>query len=162
MQSRCVSAPEITRRLSTKKQTSDRSRNGRPAGPALHLSLVHRLTRSGGRNQAKLKCVMSALFSHAVHWEFCSHNPISSGFPLLRDPRVAAALPVRSVGRRCPARAFLADVRCCSGPQVSDIAALGCAPSERGENRRGGALAAGDPPTKPVGDKAVTRGGCLD
>src|SRR5437899_4313380 len=26
---------------------------------------------SGGWNQAKLKCVMSALFSHAVRWEFC-------------------------------------------------------------------------------------------
>src|ERR1700730_15370793 len=27
---------------------------------------------------AKIKCVMSALFSHAVRWESCGHNPISS------------------------------------------------------------------------------------
>jgi integrase len=29
--------------------------------------------------KAKIKCVMSALFSHAVRWEFCSFNPISAG-----------------------------------------------------------------------------------
>ena len=29
--------------------------------------------------KAKVKCVMSAFFSHAVRWEICSHNPISSG-----------------------------------------------------------------------------------
>ncbi len=29
--------------------------------------------------KAKVKCVMSALFSHAVRWEFTSTNPISSG-----------------------------------------------------------------------------------
>ena len=27
--------------------------------------------------KAKIKCVMSAMFSHAVRWEFCGHNPIS-------------------------------------------------------------------------------------
>jgi integrase len=32
--------------------------------------------------RAKIKCVMSALFSHAVRWEFCGHNPISSGIPV--------------------------------------------------------------------------------
>jgi len=32
--------------------------------------------------RAKIKCVMSALFSHAVRWEFCSQNPISSGIPV--------------------------------------------------------------------------------
>jgi integrase len=32
--------------------------------------------------KAKIKCVMSALFSHAVRWEFCGHNPISSGIPV--------------------------------------------------------------------------------
>lgn len=30
-------------------------------------------------SRAKIKTVMSALFSHAVRWEFCAHNPISSG-----------------------------------------------------------------------------------
>src|ERR1700735_3556831 len=52
--------------------------------------------RSGGRssvnNQQSIQaqepaennrqCVMSAVFSHAVRWEFCSHNPISSGIPV--------------------------------------------------------------------------------
>ena len=32
--------------------------------------------------KAKVKCVMSALFSHAVRWEFTSTNPISSGIPV--------------------------------------------------------------------------------
>ena len=32
--------------------------------------------------KAKIKCVMSAVFSHAVRWEFCCHNPISSGIPV--------------------------------------------------------------------------------
>jgi integrase len=32
--------------------------------------------------KAKVKNVMSALFSHAVRWEFCGHNPISSGVPV--------------------------------------------------------------------------------
>jgi len=52
--------------------------------------------RSGGRssvnNQQSIQaqepaennrqCVMSAVFSHAVRWEFCGHNPISSGIPV--------------------------------------------------------------------------------
>ena len=32
--------------------------------------------------KAKIKCVMLALFSHAVRWEFASTNPISSGIPV--------------------------------------------------------------------------------
>ncbi len=32
-----------------------------------------------GGTKAKIKNVMSALFSHAVRWEFCGYNPISSG-----------------------------------------------------------------------------------
>jgi hypothetical protein len=35
-------------------------------------------TGSNG-TKAKVKCIMSALFSHAVRWEFTSSNPISSG-----------------------------------------------------------------------------------
>ncbi len=38
-----------------------------------------RATGVSNATQAKIKCVMSALFSHAVRWEFCGHNPISSG-----------------------------------------------------------------------------------
>lgn len=42
--------------------------------------------------RAKLKCVMSTLFSHAVRWEFTSRNPISSG------------MPVGGAGKRGPSR----------------------------------------------------------
>ena len=41
-----------------------------------------RATDVADGTKAKIKCVMSALFSHAVRWEFCSHNPISSGIPV--------------------------------------------------------------------------------
>jgi len=32
-------------------------------------------TEAANGTQAKIKCVMSTLFSHAVRWEFCGHNP---------------------------------------------------------------------------------------
>lgn len=38
-----------------------------------------RTTGLADGTKAKIKCVMSALFSHAVRWEFCGRNPISSG-----------------------------------------------------------------------------------
>jgi integrase len=38
-----------------------------------------RATEVADGTKAKMKCVMSALFSHAVRWELCGHNPISSG-----------------------------------------------------------------------------------
>ena len=41
-----------------------------------------RATDVADGTKAKIKCVMSALFSHAVRWEFCGHNPISSGIPV--------------------------------------------------------------------------------
>src|SRR5882724_8990120 len=41
-----------------------------------------RATDPADGTKAKIKCVMSALFSHAVRWEFCGHNPISSGMPV--------------------------------------------------------------------------------
>jgi integrase len=46
---------------------------------------VERWLRAADRadgTRAKIKYVMSALFSHAVRWEFCSRNPISSGIPV--------------------------------------------------------------------------------
>ena len=46
-------------------------------------------TGSNG-TKAKAKCVLSALFSRAVRWEFTSNNPISSG------------IAVGSGGKRCP------------------------------------------------------------
>ncbi len=42
-------------------------------------------TEAANGTQAKIKCVMSALFSHAVRWEFCGHNPISSGIPVTAE-----------------------------------------------------------------------------
>jgi hypothetical protein len=38
-----------------------------------------RATDLADGTKAKIKNVMSALFSHAVRWEFCGRNPISSG-----------------------------------------------------------------------------------
>ncbi len=35
--------------------------------------------RVANGTKSKMKCLMSALFSHAVRWEFTSMNPISSG-----------------------------------------------------------------------------------
>jgi integrase len=40
-----------------------------------------RATDLANGTKAKIKNVMSALFSHAVRWEFCGRNPISSGGP---------------------------------------------------------------------------------
>lgn len=42
--------------------------------------------------RAKIKCVMSALFSHAVRWEFCGRNPISTAAP------VGASIGISGVG----------------------------------------------------------------
>jgi integrase len=41
-----------------------------------------RATDLANGTKAKIKNVMSALFSHAVRWEFCGRNPISSGGPV--------------------------------------------------------------------------------
>jgi len=48
-------------------------------------------------SKAKIKCVMSALFSHAVRWEFCTHNPISSGIPVGVGARAGPALAFAAV-----------------------------------------------------------------
>jgi integrase len=64
-----------------------------------------RATKVADGTKAKIKCVMSALFSHAVRWEFCSHNPISSG------------IPVGSGGKRGPSTG----VRICAKRQYSPL-----------------------------------------
>src|SRR5207302_1339967 len=33
-------------------------------------------------SRAKIRTTMSAMYSHAVRWEFISHQPISSGVPV--------------------------------------------------------------------------------
>jgi hypothetical protein len=51
--------------------------------------------------RAKAKNLMSALLSHAVQWEFCGHNPISSG--VLGCPRFPPA-PTWHAGVRVSAK----------------------------------------------------------
>jgi integrase len=50
--------------------------------------------------RSKIKCVMSALFSHAVRWEFCSQNPISSGIPVASTGTRGPSTGVRISAKR--------------------------------------------------------------
>lgn len=50
--------------------------------------------------RAKIKCVMSALFSHAVRWEFTSTNPISSGIPVGAGGKRGPSVGVRVSAKR--------------------------------------------------------------
>jgi hypothetical protein len=64
---------------------------------------VERWLRSTGvadGTKAKIKCVMSALFSHAVRWEFCAHNPISSGIPVGTGGKRGPSIGVRISAKR--------------------------------------------------------------
>jgi hypothetical protein len=58
-----------------------------------------RATGVADGTKAKIKCVMSALFSHAVRWQFCGHNPISSGIPVgtggKRDPSTGVRISAK-------------------------------------------------------------------
>jgi integrase len=56
-------------------------------------------TGSNG-TKAKVKCVMSALFSHAVRWEFTSSNPISSGMPVSAGGKRGPSTGVRVSSKR--------------------------------------------------------------
>src|SRR5207253_2510592 len=44
--------------------------------------------------------MMSALFSHAVRWEFCGHNPISSGIPVGSGGKRGPSTGVRISAKR--------------------------------------------------------------
>ena len=59
-----------------------------------------RATHVADGTKAKIKCVMSALFSHAVRWEFCSHNPISSGIPVGSGGKRGPSTGVRVSAKR--------------------------------------------------------------
>ena len=50
--------------------------------------------------KAKIKCVMSAMFSHAVRWEFCERNPISSGIPVGNGGKRGPSTGVRISAKR--------------------------------------------------------------
>jgi integrase len=56
-------------------------------------------TGSNG-TKAKAKCVMSALFSHAVRWEFTSNNPISSGIAVGSGGKRGPSTGVRVSAKR--------------------------------------------------------------
>jgi integrase len=59
-----------------------------------------RATRVADGTKAKIKCVMSAFFSHAVRWEFCGHNPISSGIPVGSGGKRGPSTGVRISAKR--------------------------------------------------------------
>jgi hypothetical protein len=63
-----------------------------------------RSTEIADGTKAKIKCVMSALFSHAVRWEFCAQNPISSGIPVGVGGKRGPSVGVRVSAKRqtCP------------------------------------------------------------
>lgn len=66
-----------------------------------------RATELANGTKAKIKCVMSALFSHAVRWEFCDHNPISSGIPVGAGGRRGPSIGVRVSAKRRKSPLFL-------------------------------------------------------
>ncbi len=59
-----------------------------------------RATDLANGTRAKIKNVMSALFSHAVRWEFCSHNPISSGLQVGTGGKRGPSVGVRISAKR--------------------------------------------------------------
>jgi len=59
-----------------------------------------RATDVANGTKAKIKCVMSALFSHAVRWEFCNHNPISSGIQVGSGGKRGPSTGVRVSAKR--------------------------------------------------------------
>lgn len=59
-----------------------------------------RATEVTDGTKAKIKSVMSALFSHAVRWEFCGHNPISSGVPVGTGGKRGPSTGVRVSAKR--------------------------------------------------------------
>ncbi len=59
-----------------------------------------RATDLANGTRAKIKNVMSALFSHAVRWEFCGHNPISSGIQVGAGGKRGPSVGVRISAKR--------------------------------------------------------------
>ena len=59
-----------------------------------------RATGVADGTKAKIKCVMSASFSHAIRWEFCGHNPISSGIPVGTGGKRGPSTGVRISAKR--------------------------------------------------------------
>lgn len=66
-------------------------------------------------SKAKIKCVMSALFSHAVRWEFCAYNPISSGTPVGVGGKRGPSVGVRVSAKRRTSPLVLSPEQVASG-----------------------------------------------
>jgi integrase len=66
-----------------------------------------RATGVADGTKAKIKCVMSALFSHAVRWELCGHNPTSSGIPVGSGGKPGPSTGVRISATRQKSRLVL-------------------------------------------------------
>lgn len=86
-----------------------------------------RATALADGTKAKVKCVMSALFSHAVRWEFCDHNPISSGIPVgtggKRRPSIGVRISAKRPDRRVVS-ASLTSVRSSGRPHLVGLSDL--------------------------------------
>lgn len=85
---------------------------------------VERWLRSVERadgSKAKIKCVMSALFSHAVRWEFSSHNPISSGIPVGVGGTRGPSVGVRVSAKRRKEPLVLTPEQVASGLQLLEF-----------------------------------------
>src|SRR5262249_15738961 len=59
-----------------------------------------RATEVTDGTKAKIKRVMSAVFSHAVRSDFCGHNPISSGIPVGSGGKRGPSTGVRVSAKR--------------------------------------------------------------
>ena len=66
-------------------------------------------------SKAKIKTVMSALFSHAVRWEFSTQNPISSGIPVGVGGKRGPSVGVRVSARRRASPLVLSPEQVASG-----------------------------------------------
>jgi len=66
----------------------------------VEVELWLRATDVANGTKAKIKCVMSALFSHAVRWKFCSHNPISSAVQVGSSGKPGPSTGVRVSAKR--------------------------------------------------------------
>jgi len=70
-----------------------------------------RTTDLADGTRAKIKNVMSALFSHAVRWEFCGRNPISSGIQVGTGGKRGPSVGVRINAKRQKAPLVLSPVQ---------------------------------------------------
>ena len=78
------------------------------------------LTKADG-TKAKIKCVMSAMFSHAVRWELCDSNPISSGIQVGAGGRRGPSVGVRVSAQRRKDPLVLTPVQVAAGLALLEV-----------------------------------------